>query len=664
MSDTNLIRKNINNFINQETLFNNNLNDLFKRIHNYIYSNSEMTKPDKIADELIKLIYCKIYIELNQIDISKIAGENQKAIGDYLRILFQKIKMENPEVFDINDEILLSDKSIFFAYKLLSKYELLNVNRDVLSEAFQSVISPNLRSGKGQFFTPKNVVQMCIDIISPKVTDKIIDPACGSGSFLIETFNKFKDPAILTNLYGIDKESDMAKITRSYISILGNGKSRIFNADSLALFKEKKKVKDVILDGFFDVVMTNPPFGTKIKIHDTDILKEYKLGHKYKKVNDKWVMLNKLEPKDPQILFIEKGLNLLKDDGKMAIVLPDGVLSNPSYGYVVDFIIKNFEIIAVVSLPPEAFLPSTHTKTSVIFLKKKIYEDNKDYKIFMSIIENIGHDKNGKPLYKLNNDGSYMTNNFGRPILNDESLLTVQKFKDFMNNKLIEENRLGFSINIKNVENRILIPTYYNPEAKSDLKNNDITLTKIGDLVKKGILSIERGHEVGSKYYGKGPVPFVRTTDLANFEIIKNPYKSVPYEIYLKYKDKQDIQINDILLVTDGTFLIGTTAIVTEKIDMIIQSHIRKIRCNEPNILHPYLLLYLLNTKFVQDQIKSKVLVQSTISTIGNRLYDIQLPIPNNSEKVNYIISTMSKIIAKKREIKILYDELINGGGV
>ena len=186
-------------------------------------------------------------------------------------------------------------------------------------------------------------------------------------------------------------------------------------------------------------------------------------------------------------------------------------------------------------------------------------------------------------------------------------------------------------------------------------------LTSIRELVEKGLLSIKRGHEVGSQYYGMGDIPFVRTSDIVNWEIKIDPIKCIPEEIYEKYRKNQDICENDILLVTDGTFLIGRTAIVTS-LDrkIVIQSHIRRLRCLKPQQLNPYLLLYLLNTDIVQQQIRAKTFVQATISTLGNRINEIILPIPKDKKVVSKIINEISDIIEMKILVKRKMDSIKN----
>jgi len=350
----------------------------------------------------------------------------------------------------------------------------------------------------------------------------------------------------------------------------------------------------------------------------------------------------------------------------MAIVLPDGVFGNPSDRYVWQFILEDAKILAIVSLPAETFLPSTHTKTSVLFLEKTRNND-KDYEIFMAIANKVGHDKNGKIIFKMDAKDNYILDNRNK-IIDDDLPPIASKYKELVEKETIyQANHLGFIGRLSEISNYVFIPSYYDPEIKQKLKEMEKTgkyrLITIKELVEQGLISIKRGNEIGSRYYGMGDVPFVRTSDIVNWEIKIDPVKSIPEEVYEKYRRRQDIRENDILLVADGTFLIGRTAIVTSfDRKLVIQSHIRRMRCLKPEKLHPYLLLYLLNTEIVQRQIEEKTFVQATISTIGERLYEIVLPVPTDKEIITKIMNDIPEIIKMKVEARRKMENLIRNG--
>lgn len=644
------------------------LPEVFKKLYYYLYSNSNIPRAERLGGEMVKLLFCKIYDELNNKKIFRAeTTESENSVGTKIKALFEEVKHSYSNVFDKDEKIHLDNKSIKAVVSFLQEYSLINTQRDVISEAFQAFWGPGLRGEKGQFFTPRNVVKMCVTMLDPKPGDKIIDPACGSGGFLIEILSRFKNKENAKNIFGIDKEIDLVKICKAYMAIVGDGHSNIFCADSLYPENWEENIKNKIRDNSFDIVLTNPPFGAKIYIDDEKILKNFRLGYKWVKENNKWKITRETIKQVPQILFIERCLQLLKPGGRMAIVLPDGLFGNPSDSYIWEYILKEAKILAIVSLPPETFLPSTHTKTSVLFLEKIVcHQFEKNYPIFMAIAEKVGHDKNGKLIFKMDKSGKYILDDRGNRIIDDDLPLIAEKYIKYKRTgKLEDPDKFGFIIKLSQIKDNIFVPTYYDPEVKKELaeleRTGEYKLMTIGQLEEQKVISIKRGHEVGSRFYGLGNVPFVRTTDIVNWEIKVDPIKCIPEEIYEKYKSRQDIKEWDILLVTDGTFLIGRTAIVTpldKKI--VIQSHIRRIRCLKPEILHPYLLLYLLNTPIVQKQIKEKTFVQATISTVGNRLKEIVLPIPLNESEKRKIVRNVQEIIELKIKAKEKMDKLLN----
>lgn len=647
-----------------------NLPEIFKQIYYYLYSNSNIPRAERLGAEMIRILFCKIYDETHNEGSKNFTignNENEQIVGERIKSLFERVKDTYPNVFNKEDKLYLDHKSLSYVVKIIQNYSLTETERDVISEAFQAFWGPGLRGEKGQFFTPRNIVKMCVNMLNPKQYERVIDPACGSGGFLVEILSLLKGKNCLNNVYGIDKEIDLVNICKAYMAIVGDGHSNIFCADSLYPETWSNIMKEEVKNESFDVILTNPPFGAKIFIEDKNILQNYLLGHEWIKYQvNNWKITNTLSKQVPQILFIERCYQLLKPGGRMAIVLPDGVFGNPSDRYVWQFILDNTKILAIVSLPPETFLPSTHTKTSVLFLEKS-KNNEKDYEIFMAIADKVGHDKNGNIIFKNETISRNPLNSIGTKIIDDDLPLITSNYNEFKLG-ILKPSHLGFIVRLSEINNYTFIPSYYDPETWQKLSEIEINrkyqLTTIRELAEQKLISIKRGHEVGSIYYGMGDIPFVRTSDIVNWEIKIDPIKCIPQEIYEKYKNRQDIRENDILLVTDGTFLIGRTAIVTP-IDkkIVIQSHIRRIRCLKPERLHPYLLLYLLNTEIVQKQMNEKTFVQATISTIGERLYEIVIPIPVDNNTTTSIISEVSDIISMKMEARKKMEKLIKSNG-
>ena len=408
-----------------------NLKSIFKSIRNHLAANTVgATRDEVLAQQLINIIFCKIYDEKYTApdEIVKFrAGidEKPKDIEKRILDLFKEVRTNLPEVIEGEDKITLDTKSLMFIVGELQNYSLMESERDVVADAFEIFIGHALKGGLGQFFTPRNVVKMIVDILQPNENDKIIDPACGSGGFLIESlkfvwgkidekYNKLgwnevekskkKIETATKNFRGIDKDYFLSKVAKAYMNLVGDGTTGIFCEDSLENPKNwRSEAKTKIEMGTFDVLLTNPPFGSTIKVEGEEKLKQFDLAHQWKKKKtDNNFEKNNIKDKEaPQILFIERCLQLLRNGGRMAIVLPDGIFGNETESYVRNWILQNAKIIAIIDVPLETFLPHTGTKTSILILQKVEKEKIKEnYPIFLSIAENCGHDRRGKEIEK------------------------------------------------------------------------------------------------------------------------------------------------------------------------------------------------------------------------------------------------------------------------
>jgi len=402
----------------------------FDDIRNYLAGNAVgITNDIDFAQQIINLLFCKIYDEIQtapheQVRFRVEINESPENVKKRIVELFDEVKEEYDDVFDKGDVIKLDENSIIYVVGELQRYAITEAERDAVGDAFEVFIGPALRGAEGQFFTPRNVVRMAVEMLDPKINEYIIDPACGSGGFLIvaleyvwkkldeeakrrgwsKDFLAGKRKELASKfITGIDKDSFLAKVTKAYMAIIGDGRGGIFCENSLVPSSEwNPKTRQKIELGKFDVLLTNPPFGAKIPVKGERILSQYDLGFKWKfnKETERSEKTNKLQDEQPpQILFIERCLQLLKPSGRMAIVLPDGILGNVTQGYIRKFILDTAKILAVVDCPKETFAPKPQTKTSVLFLQKdKEKEENKNYPIFMAVAEKCGHDRRGKSI--------------------------------------------------------------------------------------------------------------------------------------------------------------------------------------------------------------------------------------------------------------------------
>ena len=669
-----------------------NLKVTFHILRNHLAGNAVgVTRDEALAQEIINLLFCKIYDEMNTAPDEMVtfrAGTDEaaKKIKQRINGLFEKVRQEYADVFDKTDAITLDPASLRHVVGELQNYCITDADRDAVGDAFEVFIGPALRGSEGQFFTPRNVVHMIVDMLDPRPGEMVIDPACGSGGFLIGALGRIWagidqkakklrwKPAqtaihrreIATKcLRGLDKDSFLAKVTKAYMAIMGDGRGGVFCENSLERRSEwNQKARDKIELGEFDIVVTNPPFGKKIKIKGAPLLAQYDLGHKWKSPRDATkppARRNELEKdRPPQVLFIERCLQLLKDGGRLGIVIPESILGSPSYTHIVHMLLTRTTIRAVVTMPESLFKTSgkggTHAKVCVLCLEKTVPDG--PYNIFMADVKWCGHDSRGNPTIRKDANGDF--------VLLDEVPTVAENYR---NRDLIDpeqQNRLGFLLSSEDIRNRILVPKYYDPgiRAHLDKLSETYTLVSVQEMVAKRWVSLATGTEVGKMAYGTGDIPFVRTSDLSNWEIKLDFKHGVSQDIYDDFKSKADVEAGDILLVKDGTYLIGTTAIVSESdVPMLFQSHIYRIRVKKPDNLSPWLLFACLNSPIVKRQIRSVQFTQDIIDSIGQRIREVVIPIPNDPElaarltaEVQHIIETRNKLRNRAKDVALMVE--------
>lgn len=641
-----------------------NLKSVFRTIRNYLAANAVgITRDEVFAQQIINLIFCKIYDERftkpgDTVKFRSGFGETSSDVRVRIQEIFDHVKGKYSDVIGKSDRILLDDQTLVYAVGELQLYCLIDSERDAIADAFETFIGPSLKGGQGQFFTPRNVVKLLVEMVNPSTDDKVIDPACGSGGFLVEALRGVwkkieergarygwpdseiayeKQEIAIKNFRGIDKDNFLSKVAKAYMAIIGDGRSGVFCENGLEAPSNWKSItRNHIQPGAFDVVITNPPFGKKLKIDDTAILSSFGLGHKWKldRSNHLYENTNTLHTgQAPQILFIERCLQLLKAEGRLGIIAPESMFCNPSHRYIVQYIKSVARIRAVISLPEELFQPHTHAKTCAVVIEKKKTDTDEGHEIFMGIAKWCGHDSRGLP------------------IPHDDVPKILEKFIQYQNDGSLQYDHLGFVINEKDITDNIYLPKYYNPEIsqKLDTLKSTHDLLMFGDLVKKKILNLATGHEVGKLAYGTGHIPFIRTSEIANWEIKLDPKHGVSGAVYDELKTKQDVRENDILMVRDGTYLVGTCGLVTKyDVKIVYQSHIYKIRSNKPDVLHPLLLLAVLTSPIVKTQIASKRFTQDIIDTLGVRINKLILPIPKDEGTKNRIIENVRSVIEYK----------------
>lgn len=593
------------------------------------------TRDEFFLDEIIKLIFCKY----------ELRTENTTVIEDVdlaslYRKTFQTVLELHEDIYqDGTYEIELDPVSIKYIDAKLNELDLFNLERDIIGDAYEIFMGDAIKGQSGQFFTPQNAADALVKMIAPSPKSRVIDPACGAGGFLVATmkyWNKQNTKFSKDNLYGVDKDGYLTRLAKIHLACMGQVTNTIQCSDSLvwdeAVLGER--------DSQYDVVLTNPPFGVDIQTGTTETLSKFDLAYKYRKTKEGFVTktFNINESVAPQVVFIEQCINLAKKGGAIGIVVPESMISNKKYSYVVEYILRACYIRAIIGMPDELFKISgkggTHTKTCLLVLEKKKKEDDKDYNIFMAEAKWCGHDSRGREIPK--DDIPYI-------------LRTYFKFK---NSEGFKNSNLGFLINRSQITNNVLAPRSYVFGIQNDEELREThTMISIGQLIDEKVLEVTTGNEVGKLAYGTGNIPFIRTSDISNWEIKSEPKHLLSEEIYESLAGKQDVQEGDILMVKDGSYLIGTCAMIT-KYDtrMVYQSHLYKIRVAEDNIynLDRYYLLAVLSSEYVRQQIFAKTFSQDIINSLGDRLKELIIPIAKNSNHVKHIAGMVKKTINER----------------
>jgi type I restriction enzyme M protein len=435
-----------------------NLLFAFKRCHNYIAGSEGMQKPEAFW-ELLKLIFCKIEDERSGVlQFYVTPGEMANAYAGAAakariqNILATKVVEKYPRIFVGADrELNLKPNTVAYVVSQLQRYSLLNSPVDVKGVAYEEVVGSNLRGDRGEFFTPRNACRMAVDMLDPQPSERLFDPACGTGGFLIIAMNhalehlqdaertQWYDPTtpndlerhelfrkrteyFATKVAGFDLNPSLVRAAKMNMVMNNDGQGGLFQANSLAnphTWDAEAATKVPL--GSVDTLFTNPPFGANIVIDDQTVLEQYDLAAMWDLQDDgSWSMrkdrqgkpvLQRSQP--PEILFIERCVQfLVEGSGRMAMVIPNGILNNPALGYVRQWMMRNTQIIAVVDMARDLFQPKNDTQTSMVLMRRLSSEERQlaatkklDYPVFMAVTHRIGHDKRGNVIYRQTETG-------------------------------------------------------------------------------------------------------------------------------------------------------------------------------------------------------------------------------------------------------------------
>ncbi|KXB32228.1 type I restriction endonuclease subunit M [Dechloromonas denitrificans] len=419
-------------------------------------------------EEVFKLIFTKLYDEMycfrGRHKYLRFRNSNTAAqLKANIQNLFDDAKKQWGGVFQDDDKIKLSPEHLQVCVGSLEEWKLFNSNLDVVDEAFEYLVNKSSKGEKGQYFTPRWVIDMCVKMMNPQESETVIDTACGSAGFTVHAiFHVWKQileaeglpvshlftmedkpqrckDYVADKVFAIDFDEKSVRVARCLNLIAGDGQTNVLHLNTLDYPRWDKRIKDdedwqeTYGPGWtklkklraqksdnrnfqFDVLMANPPFAGDIK--QSDMLSPYELGHKNN---------GKLESKvGRDLLFIERNLDFLRPGGRMAVVLPQGRFNNASDKRVREYIAERCRILAVVGLHPNTFKPHTGTKTSVLFVQKWNDDASEpryhcpkvdDYPIFFATQQKASKDNSGDKLIATDADGKLLRDSHGHWVI-------------------------------------------------------------------------------------------------------------------------------------------------------------------------------------------------------------------------------------------------------
>ncbi|MFA7762663.1 methylation-associated defense system DNA methyltransferase MAD2 [Streptomyces sp. NRRL S-448] len=480
----------------------------FRRCHNYIHGNEGMSK-DAAFWQFLYLLFAKTYDER----VSRGTGRGRfrtglkemfeeggrAAISARVKELFEDVKREYDGVFKPTDEITLSDRALAFIVSELAPYDLSGTDIDAKGIAYQELVGTNLRGDRGQYFTPRGAVNLMVEILDPQEDETVLDPTCGTGGFLQATLNhlhhtwqkaedtygfpdtdeqreRFRDRLQVyadKHLFGSDFDPSLVRATTMNIMTLAETTGNVFHMDSLAFPRghlpgvEPAK-KAIPLGKAVDVLLTNPPFGADIPVSDESVLGSFREGIARSWGRNKETgeleasVTSRPGSMAPEQLFIQRAIEWVKPGGRMGIVLPNGILSNPgpTDEAIRRYILEHCWVLASVELPVETFIVDANVNilTTLLFLKRKTDQEvrnhrlrtEKPYPVFMAVAEKVGFDRRGADLYKRDPNGDIVVETTvemerlrirgkevtrpltrSRPVIDNDLPVIAEKYREF-----------------------------------------------------------------------------------------------------------------------------------------------------------------------------------------------------------------------------------------
>lgn len=628
------------------------LRAVFDRMLNVVVSSDgTSTRPDDRLDQICNLL------------LLKLESDGEASLNPHAHVVFQTQKSRtetaarvngayvrycrrNPTLFDEGcpTSILLDDATLHAAVFELQELNLHEIKPTALSYAFQVFRSANLKIGEGQYFTPYRVIEAGTKMIQVTSRDRVIDPACGTGSFLSEAFLAVREVVgdaeasrwAHRNLFGVDLDNINVKLARALMVGIGDGSTNAYVGDSLRERKwanDAHGLRDTMRSGGYTVVLTNPPFGKGLQLSAADaresqysVCDRSNLGDARKSYADT----------ELGIVFVERAWRLLEEGGRLGIVLPETYFFSRKYEWFRKWVDDHFHLRGVLNIPMEAFQGFCRAKTNFYVFQKRparlpeesaIWFDTSS--IWVSNAGTIGINKDGKELYVIDKVTKKPTQELDNVALADVRSL-VEGRGDTPTSHYVPARGVYGSL--------VGVPRYSDDRSARECDQwirrrlPECQPFSLGDLVNAGYLKVCGGHGSPSADVRGGNIPYIKVSDLRNGSMNPNPSNMVSKTVARRYwrADSSGLKPYDIVTPARASKNIGEPVMVLPgQEEVVLTKEVLVFSVSEEAPFDSFFLMWALCSPQVLRQWERVVFMQTNREDVGDRWREVLVPLPS-----------------------------------
>lgn len=686
-----------------------NLKQVFQRCHNAIYK-AGLDSEDVTLD-MVRIILAKYRDEQNEGEVCEFrctpdefaTADGRRRVGNRIHKLFKQVLTEYQAVFDEGEHITIGDDNLAVVVNELQPFRFLADREteqvyDVIGTAFEVYVATHLKGDRGQYFTNRLVIGMMVRMLDPSEDDVVLDPACGSGGFLVSTLRHVRHRVLDSNrsdmakgleirafqqkILGIDVSPKLVRVAKTNMILNGDGHGGITKANTLRDFAEELEITYPLHPQSTSPrrptqIFTNPPFGAgyELRQRSVDVLVNFELGRVWKAGSGKWLestgQLDTGTGVPPEILFLERCIQLLDPGGKLAIVIARGVLDNTNTLAARQYVLRHSKLLGVVNCHPSTFAPFNGTKASILLLEKKVmpgFQQDEDYPVFMAMSQKVGQDSQGREIYQRDGNGDLVLVD-GRPVLDHDLKEIAASWRQHIAGKEIEYEA-AWSVPLSRIMRAGMRfnPLRYAPTAEQALgqvlelaDSDEWTVERLGDFA-----TVFNGPRFKRPFAREGEIeaPTIRVmyTPKAFFERRAESVKYLDLALASATQRRQldtlTLQPGWILIVDSGTAgkLLGRVGMTTKEHEGAIgNNNMIRVIISDP-VRRDYVY------QFLRSDLGQKLILRNVYGTNQDHVEpddvkNMAIPIPRARARLEAIHQTVREVATLNYQARTLDEQ-------